>query len=357
MSSDSTTSSRSRARRPAATARDPAATQPGGEHAPRRRRLRDVGELGHHRDRGKEEQDRRDPARTSSASSRGRSRVDEHERRRRPTAACVPDPYSCLQGLRACGRCVVCRDAASTPRVQLQDEPAGRAARRLRADPRRAEAPGGSPRRCWPRPRRRRSTGAARPRTVTDLPLPHHRPARARPTSTRRCTSSAARAASGCATRSPTSAPSSARAARSTPRPTAGSRPSTARTSARRCTRPSLSEGAASCCPTRCGRPCCGPSTSTPTASRPRPTYDGRWCGRADRSTTRSVQQLVDGGTDDERLLLLREVGKLRMQLEVERGGVSACRSPSRRSSRTATRSAWSTAPRCPVESGTSRSR
>lgn len=35
------------------------------------------------------------------------------------------------------------------------------------------------------------------------------------------------------------------------------------------------------------------------------------------------VQDLVDGGTDDERLLLLAEVGKLRMQLEVERGGVS----------------------------------
>ena len=35
------------------------------------------------------------------------------------------------------------------------------------------------------------------------------------------------------------------------------------------------------------------------------------------------VQDLVDGGTGDERLLLLAEVGKLRMQLEVERGGVS----------------------------------
>jgi exoribonuclease R len=42
-----------------------------------------------------------------------------------------------------------------------------------------------------------------------------------------------------------------------------------------------------------------------------------------DRFDYGQVQDLVDGGTDDERLLLLAEVGKLRMQLEVERGGVS----------------------------------
>jgi exoribonuclease R len=42
-----------------------------------------------------------------------------------------------------------------------------------------------------------------------------------------------------------------------------------------------------------------------------------------DRFDYGQVQDLVDGGTDDQRLLLLAEVGKLRMQLEVERGGVS----------------------------------
>ncbi len=42
-----------------------------------------------------------------------------------------------------------------------------------------------------------------------------------------------------------------------------------------------------------------------------------------DRYDYAQVQDLVDRGTDDERLLLLAEVGKLRMQLEVERGGVS----------------------------------
>ena len=42
-----------------------------------------------------------------------------------------------------------------------------------------------------------------------------------------------------------------------------------------------------------------------------------------DRFDYGQVQDLVDAGTDDERLLLLAEVGKLRMQLEVERGGVS----------------------------------
>ncbi len=42
-----------------------------------------------------------------------------------------------------------------------------------------------------------------------------------------------------------------------------------------------------------------------------------------DRFDYGQVQDLVDGGTDDERLLLLAEVGKLRMQLEVDRGGVS----------------------------------
>ena len=42
-----------------------------------------------------------------------------------------------------------------------------------------------------------------------------------------------------------------------------------------------------------------------------------------DRFDYGEVQDLVDSGTSDERLLLLAEVGKLRMQLEVERGGVS----------------------------------
>ncbi len=42
-----------------------------------------------------------------------------------------------------------------------------------------------------------------------------------------------------------------------------------------------------------------------------------------DRLDYAGVQQAVDAGTTDERLLLLAEVGKLRMALEVERGGVS----------------------------------
>ncbi len=42
-----------------------------------------------------------------------------------------------------------------------------------------------------------------------------------------------------------------------------------------------------------------------------------------DRYDYGQVQELVDGGSADERLLLLAEVGKLRIQLEVERGGVS----------------------------------
>jgi exoribonuclease R len=42
-----------------------------------------------------------------------------------------------------------------------------------------------------------------------------------------------------------------------------------------------------------------------------------------DRFDYGQVQDLVDGGTSDERLQLLAEVGKLRIQLEVERGGVS----------------------------------
>ena len=42
-----------------------------------------------------------------------------------------------------------------------------------------------------------------------------------------------------------------------------------------------------------------------------------------DRLDYAGVQQLVDSGRADERLMLLAEVGKLRMALEVERGGVS----------------------------------
>jgi exoribonuclease R len=42
-----------------------------------------------------------------------------------------------------------------------------------------------------------------------------------------------------------------------------------------------------------------------------------------DRFDYAGVQDMVDAGTSDERLLLLAEVGKLRMELEVERGGVS----------------------------------
>ena len=56
---------------------------------------------------------------------------------------------------------------------------------------------------------------------------------------------------------------------------------------------------------------------------RPRSTSVGRWCVRATGSTTPASRQLVDSGRADERLQLLAEVGKLRMALEVERGGVS----------------------------------
>lgn len=42
-----------------------------------------------------------------------------------------------------------------------------------------------------------------------------------------------------------------------------------------------------------------------------------------DRLDYAGVQQAVDGGTDDERLLLLKEVGELRIALERERGGAT----------------------------------
>ena len=168
---------------------------------------------------------------------------------------------------------------------------------------------------CWPRPRRRPQ--------APDLPagrrhrpaVPHHRPARARWTWTRRCTSSGAAAASGCATPSPTSAafvrPGRRDRRRGAP---ARSRRSTARTRAPRCTRRSLSEGAASLLPDQV-RPAVlwtidldadGEQTAVDVRrALVRSRGPARLRRRAGRWSTR--------GTADERLLLLAEVGKLRM--------------------------------------------
>ena len=170
---------------------------------------------------------------------------------------------------------------------------------------------------------------AEEPRPAVGRPhrpaVPHHRPARARPTSTRRCTSSGATAATGSATPSPTSAPfvrpgrrDRRRGAPSRRDPLQPGHPHPA-APAGRCPR-----ARRRCCPTRSRRPCCGPSTSTPTARRPRSTYAGRMVrSRGPARLRRRPGRWSTPARADERLQLLAEVGKLRMALEVERGGVS----------------------------------
>ena len=119
--------------------------------------------------------------------------------RRRPARAAGSVRVAYLRVLR---RLPGCRADTCVCRTRRRS----RAARRLRPDPRRAEAARGLPGRRARRGRgRRRRRPTCRPTTSpTCRSSPSTR--RAPPTSTRRCTSSAAAAATGCATPSPTSA-------------------------------------------------------------------------------------------------------------------------------------------------------
>ena len=141
-------------------------------------------------------------------------------------------------------------------------------------------------------------------------------------TSTRRSTSSATATGTASATRSPTWPRSSSRAARWTSRRTSAARRSTPRTRTCASTRPCSRRAPRACCPTR------------PARGR---LDDGRRRHRrgsavhVGRSLVRSrakldyvsAQQALDGGTAEEQLRLLREVGILRLQREERRGGVS----------------------------------
>ncbi|WP_246227052.1 RNB domain-containing ribonuclease [Propioniciclava coleopterorum] len=72
--------------------------------------------------------------------------------------------------------------------------------------------------------------------------------------------------------------------------------------------------------------------------------------------TYEQVQAALDGGTADDSLQLLREVGRKREELERARGGVSL-QIPSRRSRSSTGSGRSSSAPRCPWRAGTPRSR
>ena len=163
-----------------------------------------------------------------------------------------------------------------------------------------------------------RAAGPQRPRgcPISTAPTSRSSPStrRRRWTSTRRSTSSARARATSCTTRSPTSRRSCSPATPSTSRPTSAARRSTAPTPRSRCTRPSLSEGAASLLPDQVGPALLwtihvddtGEGTDVHVErARVRSTGQARLRRRpAGRSTTARA---------DESLLLLKEVGELRL--------------------------------------------
>ena len=198
-------------------------------------------------------------------------------------------------------------------------------ARRDRADPGRAQGDAG---RSRPRSRRRPAAAAARPRLPdldrTDLPFVTIDPAvvdgprpgaapRARRRRLRRALRDRRRRG---VRRSP--------ATRSTSRPTSAARRSTAPTPRSRCTRPSLSEGAASLLPDQV-RP--GPAVDDPRRrhrrGHRRPRRAGAGAVDAPSSTTPASSRRSTTARADEVLLLLKEVGELRLQREAARGGIS----------------------------------
>ncbi len=191
---------------------------------------------------------------------------------------------------------------------------------------------------------RGRESAAARPRPHGHR-VRHDRPARPRWTSTRRSTSSARAPATSCTTRSPTS-----RAFVAAGRPDRRRLPRARRDALRRrlqgppapdrrCPRVRPR-----CCPTRCARRCSGPSTSTRPVRAPTSTSSGPGCGRGRSSTTIGVQQAVDDGTADEVLMLLKEVGELRLHREAARGGISLPAARAGGRGRPATSGRWSSA-------------
>ena len=163
---------------------------------------------------------------------------DQHGRKRRERRAVAPRLGSghaqqpCGEGPLQRGQ----RDGAGDARRHRRDPGGARASRRR------------SPRPSSGRPPRRPRAPAARARPHRH-PVRHDRPRvgpRPRPGDAHRARRATA---TSCTTRSPTSRPSSRRATPSTSRPTAAARRSTAPTPRSRCTRPVLSEGAASLLP------------------------------------------------------------------------------------------------------------
>ena len=61
----------------------------------------------------------------------------------------------------------------------------------------------------------------------------------------------------------------------------------------------------------------------TARARAPTSRSSGRWCAAAPSSTTRASSRQIDDGSADESLMLLKEVGELRLKREAARGGVS----------------------------------
>ena len=102
-----------------------------------------------------------------------------------------------------------------------------------------------------------------------------------------------------------------------------GARRSTRPTRTSASTRPSSPRAPRACCPTRRVPRSSGRWTSTRPARASTSTSAARSSAAARSSTTSSAQQALDGGTAEEQLRLLREVGILRLQREDRRGGVS----------------------------------
>ena len=199
-------------------------------------------------------------------------------------------------------------------RVHARDEVARAVpARRDREDPVRAQGHAGL--RARGRGGRRRARRRPRGCPTSTAPTCRSSPStrRRRWTSTRRSTSSARATVTSCTTRSPTSQRSSRRATRSTSPPTSAARRCTARTPRSRCTRRRSPRAPPRCCPTRCGPPCSGRSTSTTPARAPTSTSSGRGCGRRPSSTTRACSRRSTTAAADEVLQLLKEVGELRL--------------------------------------------
>ena len=167
------------------------------------------------------------------------------------------------------------------------------------------------------------AAGPARARR--DRPAVLHRSTRpARWTSTRRCTSSATATGTASATPSPTcpafvrlgrrARPGDPRARpdRLLPGRAGAAAPGGAERGGR--------EPAAGC---RAPRLRLGPAPRRRGGADRRPRCTARWCAASSGSTTRTVQAAVDAGTDDERFLLLREIGERRIAQERARGGAS----------------------------------